>query len=142
MGIIVAFFFLRFYFRNIALISPVYLQLEQPLSFYSVIFVLFFTFVLILYNPKTMKENDLYHNWITLNCDIIGTDYLAFQTDREMGAFIRKFRSSCLGEVTGNKSFVKRAVRRVHGDCYVVASVVCTLLLIHTSLICLLFQFS
>ncbi|XP_010656425.1 uncharacterized protein LOC100254186 isoform X2 [Vitis vinifera] len=44
--------------------------------------------------------------------------------NRELGGFIRNFRSPYLGEVIGSKSFVRRAVRRrVHGDCFVVASV-------------------
>ncbi|RVX11202.1 hypothetical protein CK203_013228 [Vitis vinifera] len=60
----------------------------------------------------------------SLQCYIFGTDYLLFQTDRELGGFIRNFRSPYLGEVIGSKSFVRRAVRRrVHGDCFVVASV-------------------
>ena len=76
----------------------------------------------------------------SLQCYIFGTDYLLFQTDRELGGFIRNFRSPYLGEVTGSKSFVRRAVRRrVHGDCFVVASVVCTLLI---CIFNLMFQFS
>ncbi|KAJ9688635.1 hypothetical protein PVL29_014341 [Vitis rotundifolia] len=44
--------------------------------------------------------------------------------NRELGGFIRNFRSPYLGEVIGSKSFVRRAVRRrVHGDGFVVASV-------------------
>ena len=74
-----------------------------------------------------LKQRKMLFN---LQCYIFGTDYLAFQTDREKGGFTRNFRSPYLGEVIGSKSFVRRAVRRVHGDSFVVASVVCTLLLL------------
>lgn len=100
----------------------------------------------------SVEENVLHHKWIcptwliqgkilcNLQCCISGTDYLVFQTDRVTGGFIRNFRSPYLGEVIGNRSYMKRSVRRIHGDCFVVSSVVCALSLF-ASLIFFLCEF-